>query len=81
MRKGINTSITIVLGLVLAGLVAYGIISASGGIFESGENVNDRTSKEVNDSGNQANCVAKCRAEHPRGGPEFYECRDDNDCD
>jgi hypothetical protein len=78
--KGQSSIIKIVALIVLVSLAALLIMSSAGNVLESAENVNKNTSGEVNESSDTAGCIAECRAEYPRGGPQFFDCKEDNDC-
>lgn len=79
--KGQSSVVKMVAIIVFIVLVALVVIGSAGNILDSSQEVNKNTSGEVNDSSEVANCIAQCRSENPRGGPEFYQCKEDNDCE
>jgi hypothetical protein len=78
--KGQSSVVKIVAILVFVSIVAVLVISSAGNILDSSQSVNENTSGEVDKSSEEANCIAKCRAENPRGGPKFYQCKDNRGC-
>jgi hypothetical protein len=79
--KGQSSVVKIVAIVVFVSLVALVVIGSAGNILDSSAKVNENTSGEVNQSSEVANCIAECRSENPRGGPPFYKCKEDNDCE